>query len=132
MTFTEIRKIPHSSCARRLLTAKIMYSFRYFLKHHAEKKNGPYHPPPTPQVISTALATVSSARGVVLGLQARDGAQGPRDGVNVNQRLREVRPEFLQLPEARVVDLGDLYTEKWQTLQGSISAVSKPNFASKY
>lgn len=52
----------------------------------------------------TRSATVSSARGVVLGLQARDGAQGPRDGVNVNQRLREVRPEFLQLPEARVVD----------------------------
>ena len=28
--------------------------------------------------------------------------------------------------------LGDLYTESGQTLQGSFSAVSKPNFASKY
>ena len=30
------------------------------------------------------------------------------------------------------VDLGDLYAESGQTLQGSFSAVSKPNFASKY
>ena len=29
-------------------------------------------------------------------------------------------------------DLGDLYTESGQTLQSSFSAVSKPNFASKY
>ena len=29
-------------------------------------------------------------------------------------------------------DLGDLYAESRQTLQGSFSAVSKPNFASKY
>ena len=28
--------------------------------------------------------------------------------------------------------LGDLYAESGQTLQGSFSAVSKPNFASKY
>ena len=28
--------------------------------------------------------------------------------------------------------LGDMYTESGQTLQGSFSAVSKPNFASKY
>ena len=30
------------------------------------------------------------------------------------------------------VNLGDLYTESGQTLQGSFSAVSKPNFARKY
>ena len=30
------------------------------------------------------------------------------------------------------LDLGDLYAESGQTLQGSFSAVSKPNFASKY
>ena len=30
------------------------------------------------------------------------------------------------------VDLGDLYTDSGQTLQGSFSTVSKPNFASKY
>ena len=30
------------------------------------------------------------------------------------------------------VNLGDLYAERRQTLQGSFSAVSKPNFASKY
>ena len=29
-------------------------------------------------------------------------------------------------------NLGDLYAESGQTLQGSFSAVSKPNFASKY
>ena len=29
-------------------------------------------------------------------------------------------------------NLGDLYTESGQTLQGSFSAGSKPNFASKY
>ena len=28
--------------------------------------------------------------------------------------------------------LGDLYTESWQTLQGSFLAVSKPNFATRY
>ena len=32
----------------------------------------------------------------------------------------------------RCADLGDLYAESGQTLQGSFSAVSKPNFASKY
>ena len=31
-----------------------------------------------------------------------------------------------------VVNLGDLYAESGQTLQGSFSAVLKPNFASKY
>ena len=31
-----------------------------------------------------------------------------------------------------VVSPGDLYTESGQTLQGSFSALSKPNFASKY
>ena len=30
------------------------------------------------------------------------------------------------------IDLGDLYAESGQTLQSSFSAVSKPNFASKY
>ena len=30
------------------------------------------------------------------------------------------------------MNLGDLYTESEQTLQGSFSAVSKPKFASKY
>ena len=30
------------------------------------------------------------------------------------------------------VHLGDLYAESGQTLQGLFSAVSKPNFASKY
>ena len=37
------------------------------------------------------------------------------------------RPFFRQ-----VVNLGDLYAESGQTSQGSFSAVSKPNFASKY
>ena len=31
-----------------------------------------------------------------------------------------------------VLDLGNLYAESRQPLQGSFSAVSKPNFASKY
>ena len=31
-----------------------------------------------------------------------------------------------------MLNLGNLYTESGQTLQGSFSAVSKPNFASKY
>ena len=31
-----------------------------------------------------------------------------------------------------MVNLVDLYTKSGQTLQGSFSAVSKPNFASKY
>ena len=34
--------------------------------------------------------------------------------------------------KARNRNLGDLYAESGQTLQGSFSAVSKPNFASKY
>ena len=32
----------------------------------------------------------------------------------------------------RGTDLRDLYAESGQTLQGSLTAVSKPNFASKY
>ena len=32
----------------------------------------------------------------------------------------------------KLLDLGDLYAENGQTLQGSFSAVSKPNFANKY
>ena len=46
----------------------------------------------------------------------------------------EVGEEKQEVPEVAVdvpVDLGDLYTESGQTLQGSFSAVSKPNFASK-
>ena len=35
-------------------------------------------------------------------------------------------------PQGLVPHPGDLYTESGQTLQGSFSAVSKPNFASKY
>ena len=35
-------------------------------------------------------------------------------------------------PERHAAHLGDLYTESGQTLHGSFSAVSKPNFASKY
>ena len=31
-----------------------------------------------------------------------------------------------------ILNMGDLYAESGQTLQGSFSAVSKPNFASKY
>ena len=31
-----------------------------------------------------------------------------------------------------IVNLGDLYAESGQTLQSSFSAISKPNFASKY
>ena len=30
------------------------------------------------------------------------------------------------------IDLGDLYAESGQSLQGSFSAVSNPNFATKY
>ena len=37
-----------------------------------------------------------------------------------------------ELLEALLLHLGDLYAESGQTLQGSFSAVSKPNFASKY
>ena len=35
-------------------------------------------------------------------------------------------------PRPKLGYLGDLYAESGQTLQGSFSAVSKPNFASKY
>ena len=40
--------------------------------------------------------------------------------------------EELQLFLGLEVNLGDLYTESGQTLQGSFSAVSTPIFASKY
>ena len=36
------------------------------------------------------------------------------------------------LLSAQTIDLGDLCAESGQTLQGSFSAVSKPNFATKY
>ena len=64
----------------------------------------------------------------------------------VRQRVDALMPALTtglgQLPDlpvfAMVLDrsccmhLGDLYAESGQTLQGSFSAVSKPNFASKY
>ena len=43
--------------------------------------------------------------------------------------LRRANP--LNRRKIYVFDLGDLYAESGQTLQGSFSAVSKPNFASK-
>ena len=46
----------------------------------------------------------------------------------VIEKLRRPPRQHPQL----VADLGDLYAESGQTLQGSFSAVSKPNFASKY
>ena len=50
------------------------------------------------------------------------------DGIFVPQRSKHC----LRLLFADDVDLGDLYAESEQTLQGSFSAVSKPNLASKY
>ena len=42
--------------------------------------------------------------------------------------------DWLQIPRVNENEnhLGDLYAKSGQTLQGSFSAVSKPNFASKY
>ena len=44
------------------------------------------------------------------------------------------RKELVEADLARAVfvHLGDLYAESGQTLQGTFSAVSKPNFASTY
>ena len=53
----------------------------------------------------------------------------------VDLRLREVPVvdgEGVQRMPSSTGDLGDLYAESGQTLQGLFSAVSKPNFASKY
>ena len=53
-----------------------------------------------------------------------------------NGRRQEGREEVevVALLAALLVaaDLGDLYAESGQTLQGSFSSISKPNFASKY
>ena len=53
--------------------------------------------------------------------------ESPREG-------RDLEPLHLLVHqlELPLLHLGDLYAESGQTLQGSFSAVSKPNFASKY
>ena len=45
--------------------------------------------------------------------------------------MAEAVQECAEISRYRM-DLGDLYTESGQTLQGSFSAVSKPKVASKY
>ena len=48
------------------------------------------------------------------------------------RRLEANGPPNLRENVVGAKHLGNLYTESGQTLQGSFSAVSKPNFASKY
>ena len=48
-----------------------------------------------------------------------------------SEKLRRGKAESLRF-EAKLTNLGDLYAESGQTLQGAFSAVSKPNVASKY
>ena len=57
------------------------------------------------------------------------GNSAPAGVVTVEDEEREGPPELEELAVAP--HLGDLYTESWQFLHGSFSAVSKPNFASK-
>ena len=52
------------------------------------------------------------------GERKKDGFRGPQQ--------REVGDVL------HTIKLGDLYTESGQTLQGSFSALSSPNFATKY
>ena len=54
------------------------------------------------------------------------------DFIDRLQRSRRVNVAILVHLSLQVSHLGDLYAESGQTLQGSFSAVSKPNFASKY
>ena len=41
-------------------------------------------------------------------------------------------PKHVPAPGLEKTNLGDLYAESGQTLESSFSAVSKPNFATKY
>ena len=50
--------------------------------------------------------------------------------LHLGRRRSRGKPRVLQ--RLRTLNLGDLYTESGQTLQGWFSAVSKPNFAIKY
>ena len=49
-----------------------------------------------------------------------------------SKKTKDADPIPVSLKVEMLADLGDLYTESGQTLQGSFSAVSKQNFASKY
>ena len=49
-----------------------------------------------------------------------------------NKLLEKLFPMKSKDQKSTPVNLGDLYTESGQTLQGSFSAVSKPNFGSRY
>ena len=60
----------------------------------------------------------------------REKEKTPEDAERVAAR-REVGPEWSAVSTA-VFYLGDLYAESGQTLQGSFSAVSKPNCVSEY
>ena len=55
------------------------------------------------------------------------------DVLHVQEALRNLALEHHEAePATYPFHLGDLYTERGQTLQGSFSAVSKQHFASKY
>ena len=58
--------------------------------------------------------------------QENQGVQKGDDGKNHD------RPGERFCCGADTRNLGDLYAESGQTLQGSLTAVSKPNFATKY
>ena len=51
--------------------------------------------------------------------------------IELQSELHRMQESQIQR-DVRMIHLGDLYTESGQTLQSSFSAVSKPNFASKY
>ena len=77
-----------------------------------------------------------SSRSVVEVLRL-PGPRHPHHGVvkedipQAEQRIRR-KERAVEMLEHRDEDLGDLYTEIGQTLQGWFSAVSTPIFASKY
>ena len=62
------------------------------------------------------------------GGQADTGSSVRRRRVSKSMRRNSMPLSAMKSAQ----DLGDLYTESGQTLQGSFSAVSKPNFASKH
>ena len=81
--------------------------------------------------ISNLSTKVKAWPEVVIILRCRHlHTASSRDGRNRSENEGERGVEAVRGIAA--LHLGDLYAESGQTLQGSFSAVSKPNFASKY
>ena len=79
----------------------------------------------------TVARAILYARSVARSVRVHIPVLRPVCGIDYTSRATRSQ-RVAGVRHALSKNLGDLYVESGQTLQGSCSAVSKPNFASKY